>query len=152
MKTFSPKKITKNQLTQRSPLQGVVFKTDFGWAGAAASSLGLRHLILHHQERGDVETRLKDLGARMFSSPPPALQPVVRGVKDYFQGKPVKLDFRLDLSGFSPFTQRVMDATRKIGRGEVQTYGEVAAAAGSPRAARAVGVVMAKNPLSLAVP
>ena len=43
------------------------------------------------------------------------------------------------------FTDKVKDVVRRIPRGKVMTYGEVARKAGVPRAARAVGSVMAGN-------
>lgn len=43
------------------------------------------------------------------------------------------------------FTERVRNVVRKIPKGETRTYKEVAAAAGSPGAARAVGTIMAHN-------
>jgi methylated-DNA-[protein]-cysteine S-methyltransferase len=42
----------------------------------------------------------------------------------------------------SPFTRRVLTVVRRIPAGRVSTYGDVAAAAGRPRAARAVGNIM----------
>lgn len=45
-----------------------------------------------------------------------------------------------------PFAERVYDAVRKIPCGKVSTYGAVAAMAGSPNAARAVGNILHKNP------
>jgi O-6-methylguanine DNA methyltransferase len=44
--------------------------------------------------------------------------------------------------GRSPFTLRVLSVVRRIPPGRVATYGEVAAMAGRPRAARAVGTIM----------
>jgi methylated-DNA-[protein]-cysteine S-methyltransferase len=41
-----------------------------------------------------------------------------------------------------PFTTRVLTVVRRIPAGQVATYGDVAAAAGKPRAARAVGNIM----------
>lgn len=43
------------------------------------------------------------------------------------------------------FAERVYDVVRHIPRGKVMTYGEVAAAAGSPGAARAVGNILKGN-------
>jgi methylated-DNA-[protein]-cysteine S-methyltransferase len=43
------------------------------------------------------------------------------------------------------FTQKVLKIVAKIPRGKIMTYGEVAAAAGSPGAARAVGSIMKHN-------
>lgn len=42
----------------------------------------------------------------------------------------------------SPFARRVIAAVRRIPRGRVATYGDIAAAAGRPRAHRAVGTLM----------
>ena len=50
------------------------------------------------------------------------------------------------------FRKRVMQACAAIPAGEVRSYGELAEAAGFPRAARAVGTVMATNPLPVFVP
>lgn len=44
--------------------------------------------------------------------------------------------------GDAKFRQRVLFAVRRIPAGRVATYGDVAAAAGAPRAARAVGNIM----------
>ncbi len=52
----------------------------------------------------------------------------------------------------SPFFVRVWTELRRIPRGHVRTYGGLARDAGSPRATRAVGTAMAKNPLPLVVP
>ena len=61
-------------------------------------------------------------------------------------------DVPLDLSHLSAFQSSVVSACRKIGRGRTRTYGELAAAAGSPGASRAVGSVMAKNRFPIIVP
>jgi len=43
------------------------------------------------------------------------------------------------------FKERVVAVVRKIPRGKTMSYGQVAAIAGRPRAARAVGTIMAMN-------
>ena len=58
----------------------------------------------------------------------------------------------VDLRGVGPFERRVYEVVRSIPPGETMTYGDVAAAAGSPRAARAVGNAMARCQLFPAVP
>lgn len=63
-----------------------------------------------------------------------------------------RLEVQVDLSGATPFQRRVLEVVRGIPRGEVRPYGWVAAEAGSPRASRAVGTVMATNPVPLLVP
>lgn len=58
----------------------------------------------------------------------------------------------VDLEGLTSFSRRVLELLREVPPGEVVTYGELAARAGSPRAARAVGSVMARNPIPVIFP
>jgi len=58
----------------------------------------------------------------------------------------------LDLSGWPPFTRKILEELCRVPYGETLTYGELAARAGSPRAARAVGQAMAANPLPIVIP
>lgn len=58
----------------------------------------------------------------------------------------------LDLSGFSDFRRKVTSVVMSIPRGRTMTYGQVAALAGHPGAARAVGNIMARNPFVIIVP
>jgi O-6-methylguanine DNA methyltransferase len=51
-----------------------------------------------------------------------------------------------------PFHRRVWQRLRRIPWGRTFTYGEIAAALGSPRASRAVGQACAANPLALVIP
>lgn len=68
------------------------------------------------------------------------------GVADDF------LDVQIDVRHLTPFAQKVVDACRQIPLGQTRTYAELAAAAGSPQAARAVGNVMAGNRIPIIVP
>ena len=57
-----------------------------------------------------------------------------------------------DLAGSTEFEHKVFAALAKVRRGRVISYGELAAAAGSPRAARAVGSALGKNPIPILLP
>lgn len=71
----------------------------------------------------------------------------------YAAGEDVEFDdVAVDLRSFTPFARRVLGCCRRIGYGERTTYAELARQAGSPRAARAVGNVMASNPYPLVIP
>ena len=59
---------------------------------------------------------------------------------------------RVDISNLTPFEQAALKAAARIPPGEVRSYAWVARAIGKPRAARAVGQVMARNPLPLFFP
>ncbi len=58
----------------------------------------------------------------------------------------------VDISGLTPFEQAALRAAAQIPRGEVRSYAWVAREIGHPNAARAVGQVMAKNPLPILFP
>ena len=74
-------------------------------------------------------------------------------VQRYFAGEDVPLnDVPVDLEYETPFLERCALALREIPRGEVVTYGELAALAGAPGAARAAGSFCARNRLGLFVP
>lgn len=61
-------------------------------------------------------------------------------------------DLEIDQSGMTPFQRVVTDACRAIPYGETLSYAGLAAASGSPKAARAVGSVMRNNRYPLVVP
>lgn len=52
---------------------------------------------------------------------------------------------RREPAAYSAFAMKVRAVVAKIPRGKTMTYGQVANAAGKPRAARAVGMIMSKN-------
>jgi methylated-DNA-[protein]-cysteine S-methyltransferase len=71
----------------------------------------------------------------------------------YFAGEPDDfLNVSLDLEGATDFELALTDALRRVPRGEVVTYAELAALAGRPRAPRAAGTFCARNRFSLVVP
>jgi methylated-DNA-[protein]-cysteine S-methyltransferase len=77
----------------------------------------------------------------------------VRLLREYFAGEQVPLeDVPVDLEYETPFLTRCATALRTIPRGEVVTYGELAALAGAPGAARAAGSFCARSHLSIFVP
>jgi methylated-DNA-[protein]-cysteine S-methyltransferase len=78
---------------------------------------------------------------------------LVARLQAYFRGEvDAFADVALDLEYETPFLTRCAAELRKVPRGEVVTYGELAALAGSPGAARAAGSFCARNRLGLFVP
>ncbi len=78
--------------------------------------------------------------------------PSARQLREYFAKKRRRFDLDLDLCATTPFQRRVLEALSKVGFGELLTYGELAAAIRKPRASRAIGGAMAKNPIPIIVP
>lgn len=102
-------------------------------------------------------------GARVVWHELPAARPgariedreleLVQRLRSYFNGEPDTFaDVDVDLEYETPFLERCAQALRGVPRGEVVTYGELAALAGSPGAARAAGSFCARNRLGLFVP
>lgn len=72
-------------------------------------------------------------------------------LREYFEGSRRSFDVPLELHG-TPFQERVWAALLDIPYGETRSYGEIAAAVGSPRACRAVGMANHNNPICIIVP
>ena len=62
------------------------------------------------------------------------------------------LGLALDLRGVAAFDLKVLEETQRIRRGETRSYGQLAADIGLPRAARAVGTALGRNPMPLLIP
>src|SRR5262249_32072835 len=78
---------------------------------------------------------------------------LVERIRAYFGGGHDDFaDVELDLEYETPFLERCALALRRVPRGEVVTYGELAGLAGAPGAARAAGSFCARNRLGLFVP
>jgi len=125
-----------------------VFKTPWGWVGIAFTPRGLRQLVLPRPDRAVVAGELGLLPGALLS-PWEALR---SGLLAFFQGRGSCPNVPVDLAGVEGFTCRVLNAARTIPPGTTITYGELARRAGSPRACRATGQVMARNPIPLVIP
>jgi len=98
-----------------------------------------------------VERLLAEFGDRpvMRST---ALDRARRELERYFKGRDLTFDLEVDLSVLSAFDRKVLEATARIPAGKVATYAQVAAKAGNPRASRAAGNALHKNPVAIIVP
>ena len=83
---------------------------------------------------------------------PAKLDRVRRELDEYFAGTRKDFDLEIDLALAKPFARRILAATARIPFGATSTYGEVAAEAGSPGAARAAGGALGSNPIPIVVP
>ncbi|MBR0104378.1 MAG: methylated-DNA--[Firmicutes bacterium] len=72
-------------------------------------------------------------------------------LEEYFEGKRKTFSIPVKLEG-TPFQLKVWETLLEIPYGETRTYGEIAKAIGSPKAARAVGMANNKNPVCIIVP
>ncbi|MBR3910167.1 MAG: methylated-DNA--[Anaerotignum sp.] len=79
------------------------------------------------------------------------IQSCKKQLEEYFAGKRKTFDLPLVPKG-TEFQQKVWKALQEIPYGETRTYGEIAAAVGNPKGARAVGMANNKNPIGIIIP
>ena len=128
-----------------------LFQTPVGWVGLLAIDRGLRRLSLKPTPQ---EAR-EELGSEVAGADhlPSSTADIQRCLEKFMEGEAGALDeIELDLTGVPSFFAAAWVACRSIPPGETRSYAWLAAEAGSPRAVRAAGQAMAKNPLALVVP
>ncbi len=129
-----------------------VFPSDLGWMAMLGSQKGLRRLTFGH-DSPEAAVRATPGAAVEKTEPTPWNRPLKRRLQAYAEGERDDFrDVRLDLGPLAGFRRRVLSLCRHIPYGSTLTYGQLAAWAGSPRAARAVGQCMAANPVPLVIP
>ena len=97
--------------------------------------------------------RLRELGFTRSRPTQTHADRIAGEIQEYFEGRRTDLrDIPVDLSDCTPFERRVYEATRRIPFGKVATYGQVARAIGQPKAQRAVGQALGKNPIGVVIP
>lgn len=118
---------------------------------AAVSDLGLCMLSFDGNPDLTAEAASERLGApaRRYPEELLGLRTQLRG---YFDGSLRDFDLPLDLRATTDFGRRVLEATVRVGFGDVATYGDIAKAMGEPNAARAVGQALNRNPVAIVVP
>jgi methylated-DNA-[protein]-cysteine S-methyltransferase len=119
----------------------------------AATRRGLVRIAFGHSF--DPDAVLEQLSTRISPrvlEAPFYFDGVRRELDEYFDGRRTRFDLPLDWSLTGGFGRRVLKRTARIPYGEVSTYTEVAAGAGSPRAVRAAGNALGANPIPIVVP
>ena len=139
-----------------------VWDTDspVGRLGLALTEAGLRRVcFLPEGAAGAADAAVERLAALMAETVSLAvtvaaapLDGVRRELDDYFAGRLRDFGVPVDWRGTSGFYRRALEVTAAIPYGRTRSYAAVAASAGSPGAARAVGTAMSTNPVALVVP
>lgn len=83
---------------------------------------------------------------------PGALARMTGQVRAYLSDTRFQFDLPLDLERLTPFQRQVLSTVRRIPRGSVWTYGQVAQTIGKPKASRAVGQALGRNPVPIVIP
>lgn len=82
----------------------------------------------------------------------PLFQQVFAALDRYFQGEPENFQGIALAPQGTPFQQSIWHALRQIGYGKTSTYGELAKLINNPKAMRAVGGAVGRNPISIIIP
>lgn len=129
--------------------------TKWGTFYLEASSKGLTALRFPGEKGFKVKkgTGSGILPASPAGRPVPFFRKAARRLKDYFSGKSVSFsDIPIDDSHWTAFERKVLRVLAQVKCGSGVSYQSLARKAGSPKASRAVGSVMAKNTLPIILP
>jgi len=103
---------------------------------------------ISYRVEGQDEELAHVYGLRVLRMP---LDQVRRELDEYFEGRRHEFDLPLDLR-VAPFHEAVLHELARVPYGRTETYGALAAKVGRPKAARAVGTVMNRNPIPIVLP
>ena len=132
-------------------LSYVIFKVDMGWIGILGSAKGLLSATLPQPSAQEVRRLLGD-SINYATQSPHLFQDLTERLRIYFGGHKVNFPDELDLSRATAFQREVWETTRLIAYGETRSYTWVAEQIRKPRAVRAVGQALGRNPLPIIIP
>jgi len=136
-------------------LKYVIFKTKWGFFGLLADNKGLLRTVL---PMSNYKTVKKYLLVGMFGlvrEDRRLFTKLQKSIMDYYKGTYVNFDkliFSIIYPRLGSFSLKVVKVCKAVPPGQTITYSQLAKKAGFPKAARAVGNILAKNPLPLLIP
>jgi methylated-DNA-[protein]-cysteine S-methyltransferase len=129
----------------------VLDDTPVGPLLVGVSDRGLCRVGFDPEPEAELERLARQFGPRVLRAPK-AIDRVRSELDQYFAGRRHAFDLELDLRATPEFHCRVLEELNRVEYGHTTTYGTLAAQVGAPRAARAVGTVMNRNPLPIVLP
>jgi len=115
----------------------------------AATLRGVCRISFDPEPEEEAETLAGRFGLRVLRTP---LDGPRRELDEYFEGRRERFELDVDLSAVAPFNRRVLEELARVPYGTTTTYGRLAERSERPRAARAVGMVMNRNPVPIVLP
>jgi methylated-DNA-[protein]-cysteine S-methyltransferase len=143
------------EAAQRDGLLDLAYRTldtPVGTLLLAATEQGLVRVAYAREDHDAVLAKLADAVSPRILRAPTRLDLAARQFDEYFTGGRRAFDLPLDFRLATGFRRAVLAHLPEIGYGRTESYAQVAAAAGSPKAVRAVGTACARNPLPVVVP
>jgi methylated-DNA-[protein]-cysteine S-methyltransferase len=117
----------------------------------AATDRGVCRISFDPEAEEELDWLARAYGARVLRSPRPLEQPR-RELDEYFEGRRREFGVDVDLAALPTFQQLVLAELQRVPFGVTATYGGLAERIGRPRAARAVGGALNRNPVPIVVP
>jgi methylated-DNA-[protein]-cysteine S-methyltransferase len=118
----------------------------------AATARGLLRIAYEREDHDAVLARIAERISPRILEAPSRLAETSEQLDEYFAGRRRAFTVPLDRSLSTGFRRQVQDHLPEIAYGRTESYAEVAALLGRPRAIRAVGSGCATNPLPLVLP
>lgn len=129
-----------------------IFKTRWGWFGLLGCEKGLIRTCLPVAFKEAVERRLLS-GIEGALPAKKTWSLLEKDITAYYEGRCIDFsNVLVCLDGLTEFQKGVLAILRTVKHGQTISYGELAERANCPRGARAIGTVMALNPLPLIIP
>jgi methylated-DNA-[protein]-cysteine S-methyltransferase len=129
-----------------------VIDTPVGTLLLAATERGLVRVAYALEDHDRVLEQLANRVSSRVLRAPARLDRAAREIEEYFAERRSRFDLPLDFQLSHGFRRVVLSYLPEIGYGKTASYAAVAAAAGNPKAVRAVGSACATNPLPIVVP
>ena len=148
----------RDRLAERADAAGLLdvayrtVDTPVGTLLLAATPDGLVRVAYASEDHDAVLVALAARVSPRILNAPGRLDTAARQLEEYFAGTRRRFDLPLDLRLATGFRRVVLGRLPAIGYGQTASYAAVAAAAGRPRAVRAVGTACATNPVPIVVP
>jgi len=125
--------------------------TPVGELFVGATPAGLCRIAYDPEPERIVDSLARSVGVRVLRAPR-SVDETRRQLDEYFAHRRRQFDLPIDLRVAEGFPRRVLDELALVPYGELTTYGELARRADHPRAARAVGTIMNRNPIPIVLP
>jgi methylated-DNA-[protein]-cysteine S-methyltransferase len=129
----------------------VVPDTPVGTLLIGVTDRGVCRISFDAEPEHHLEGLARVYGPRVLRSSKP-IEQMRRELDEYFEGRRQQFDIQTDVRGIPAYYAKVLAELANVEYGHTTTYGALAALTGNPRAARAVGTVMNRNPIPIVLP
>jgi methylated-DNA-[protein]-cysteine S-methyltransferase len=129
----------------------ILADTPIGPLLVGVTDYGVCRIWFDPEPERNLETLARLHGSRVLRVSAP-VDRVRRELDEYFAGRRHHFDVEPDVRAQPAYNRRVLAELARVEYGTTTTYGTLAAQSGNPRAARAVGTVMNRNPVPIVLP